>query len=152
MSDVLCIITPIKSGWRLCHSHEIISVKPTVPLREPTPIPESRLCLCAPVNALIDGLQQQKIPFIEIKKHGDFGLATFDNLDGEMVMIDGVICQITSDSCVSRIQEDAVTRFPGSRFIMTGSIMSCRIRTFLSGCNCCDFRRDVGRDIEKAEW
>ena len=43
----------------------------------------SRVYLCAPVNALVEGIYEEKIPFTEVKKHGDFGLGTFDHLDGK---------------------------------------------------------------------
>lgn len=66
---------------------------------------------CAPVNALVEGIYQQKIPFTEIKKHGDFGLGTFDYLDGEMVMLDGEIYQITSDGAATRVTDDGQTPF-----------------------------------------
>jgi len=72
---------------------------------------KSPLYLCAPVNALVEGIYEQKIPFTEIKKHGDFGLGTFDNLDGEMVMLDGKIYQITSDGHVSETDDQALTPF-----------------------------------------
>jgi hypothetical protein len=55
--------------------------------KEKTSPNENRVYLCAPVNALVEGIYEQKIPFTEVKKHGDFGLGTFDNLDGEMVML-----------------------------------------------------------------
>ncbi len=74
----------------------------------------SRYCslyLCAPVNALVEGIYEEKIPFSEVKKHGDFGLGTFDHLDGEMVMLDGAIYQITSDGRVCEVEESATTPF-----------------------------------------
>lgn len=40
----------------------------------------SSIYLCAPVNALVEGLYEEKVPLREIKRHGDFGLGTFDNL------------------------------------------------------------------------
>lgn len=72
---------------------------------------ESSLYLCAPVNALVEGIYEEKIPLSEVKKHGDFGLGTFDHLDGEMVMLDGVIYQITSHGRVQQIEEGAMTPF-----------------------------------------
>lgn len=72
---------------------------------------DSHIYFCAPVNALVEGLYQQKIPLAEIKKRGDFGLGTFDSLDGEMVMLDGIIYQITSDGCVNRVDDTALTPF-----------------------------------------
>jgi len=67
--------------------------------------------LCAPVNALVEGIYEEKIPFTEVKKHGDFGLGTFDHLDGEMIMLDGHIWQIRSDGRVERVDEKALTPY-----------------------------------------
>ena len=67
--------------------------------------------LCAPVNALVEGVYEERIPYSEIKKHGDFGLGTFDSLDGEMVMLDGNIYQITSDGRVHLQDDSAHTPF-----------------------------------------
>lgn len=78
---------------------------------EKTAQKQSPLYLCAPVNALVEGIYEQKIPFSQIKAHGDFGLGTFDDLDGEMVMLDGHIYQITSDGRVSEQNEQALTPF-----------------------------------------
>jgi acetolactate decarboxylase len=67
--------------------------------------------LCAPVNALVEGIYEEKIPFTEIKKHGDFGLGTFDHLDGEMIMLNSRIWQIRADGRVQEVQDDALTPF-----------------------------------------
>ena len=67
--------------------------------------------LCAPVNALVEGVYEERIPYAEIKKHGDFGLGTFDGLDGEMVMLDGKIFQITADGHVHQREETALSPF-----------------------------------------
>jgi acetolactate decarboxylase len=67
--------------------------------------------LCAPVNALVEGVYEERIPYSDIKKHGDFGLGTFDSLDGEMVMLDGNIYQITADGRVSKGDDAAFTPF-----------------------------------------
>jgi len=66
---------------------------------------------CAPVNALVEGIYQQRIPFSAIRQHGDFGLGTFDHLDGEMVMLDGNVYQITSDGAAAKVSEDLLTPF-----------------------------------------
>ncbi|MBI4674742.1 MAG: acetolactate decarboxylase [Chloroflexi bacterium] len=73
--------------------------------------PPERLYLCAPINALVEGIFEEKIPFTEIKKHGDFGLGTFDQLAGEMVMLNGAIYQITADGRVTIVDEQACTPF-----------------------------------------
>lgn len=75
------------------------------------PAKENSIYLCAPVNALVEGIYEERIPFTEIKKHGDFGLGTFDNLDGEMVMLDGKIYRITSDGRAAMVDDTALTPF-----------------------------------------
>lgn len=66
------------------------------------------LYLCAPVNALVEGIYEEKIPLQEIKRHGDFGLGTFNHLDGEMVLLDGRVYQICGNGQVNRITDDSV--------------------------------------------
>lgn len=78
---------------------------------EPAAVKTNRVYLCAPVNALVEGIYEQKIPLSQIKEHGDFGLGTFDDLDGEMVMLDGEIYQITGTGQVNRIDAQALTPF-----------------------------------------
>ncbi|MEJ2500789.1 MAG: acetolactate decarboxylase [Campylobacterales bacterium] len=80
-------------------------------------MPENRtaskrpLYLCAPVNALVEGIYEENIPLSEIKRHGDFGLGTFDDLDGEMVMAEGTIYQITADGEARAVSEARHTPF-----------------------------------------
>ncbi len=70
-------------------------------------IKNSSIYLCAPVNALVEGIFEQKVLFSEVKKHGDFGLGTFDKLDGEMVMLDGTIYQIDGQGQVKVVEGEA---------------------------------------------
>jgi acetolactate decarboxylase len=88
---------------------------------------KSSVYLCAPVNALVEGIYEEKIPFSEVKKHGDFGLGTFDHLDGEMIMLDGQIFQIRADGRVQKVGDDALTPFacvtffkPEKHAVLTG--------------------------------
>jgi len=71
----------------------------------------SSLYLCAPVNALVEGLYEEKVPLREIKRHGDFGLGTFDNLDGEMILLDGTVYQVDSKGRVAIIDDACLTPF-----------------------------------------
>ncbi|WP_374687828.1 acetolactate decarboxylase [Promineifilum sp.] len=77
---------------------------------------DSRLYLCAPVNAIVEGIYEEHIPFSAIKRHGDFGLGTFDRLDGEMVMLDGRVYQMRADGCVVEVGDDALTPFAAVTF------------------------------------
>ena len=71
----------------------------------------NRVYLCAPINALVEGIYEEKIPLSQIKQHGDFGLGTFDSLDGEMAMLDGRIYQISATGEVHVVDEQACTPF-----------------------------------------
>jgi acetolactate decarboxylase len=59
----------------------------------------------------VEGIYQEQIPLSKIRRHGDFGLGTFDSLDGEMVMLDGRVYQIAGDGRVREVDEDAATPF-----------------------------------------
>src|SRR3989304_2067627 len=49
------------------------------------------------VSALLEGVYEGDVTYAELAKHGDFGLGTFNDLDGEMIAIDGTFFQLTSD-------------------------------------------------------
>lgn len=79
---------------------------------DPTPkAADNRLYLCAPVNALVEGIYEQNIPLAEIKQHGDFGLGTFNDLDGEMVLLDGQVYRVGGDGSVSQVDDQVKTPF-----------------------------------------
>lgn len=48
-------------------------------------------------NALMAGEYDGVATFDELSRHGDFGIGTFDALDGEMVGLDGKFYQVKSD-------------------------------------------------------
>ncbi len=76
----------------------------------------SRIYLSAPVNALVEGIYEQNVPVTEIQKHGDFGLGTFNDLDGEMVLLDGQIYRAASDGTVSLVSAQTLTPFACATF------------------------------------
>ena len=46
-------------------------------------------------TALVEGVHSGSVSSSVLLEHGDFGLGTFENLDGEMVIVDGQIYQVT---------------------------------------------------------
>lgn len=71
----------------------------------------NRIYLSTPVNALVEGIYEQNVPVAEIQKHGDFGLGTFNDLDGEMVLLDGYVYRVASDGTVSLVNAQTLTPF-----------------------------------------
>ncbi|MFA5008265.1 MAG: acetolactate decarboxylase [Candidatus Omnitrophota bacterium] len=55
------------------------------------------------MNALMDGLYEASFNYAQIKKYGDFGIGTFNELDGEMIALDGKFYQIKSDGSVRNV-------------------------------------------------
>ena len=49
------------------------------------------------MTALLDGIYDGELTIGDILGKGNFGLGTFDALDGEMLILDGVCHQLTSD-------------------------------------------------------
>ena len=45
----------------------------------------------SPISALMNGLDKDSFTVAEIKKHGDFGLGTFNGVNGEMIILDGKV-------------------------------------------------------------
>ena len=72
---------------------------------------KNSLYLCAPVNALVEGIYEENIPLSKIREHGDFGLGTFNDLDGEMLMLDGTVYQIDGKGQVHVVEDDVMTPF-----------------------------------------
>jgi len=63
------------------------------------------------IDALLDGVYDGQMPVSALIKAGDTGIGTFDALDGEMAVIDGVAYQIRSDGSVRPAGAGASTPF-----------------------------------------
>jgi acetolactate decarboxylase len=62
-------------------------------------------------GALVQGVYERAVSSNLLLNYGDFGLGTFENLDGEMVVLDGAIYQVRSDGKVTKIEKDVGTPF-----------------------------------------
>jgi acetolactate decarboxylase len=63
------------------------------------------------MSALLEGIYEGEVTYGELRKHGDFGLGTFNDLDGEMVGFDGIFYQIRSDGSARRVSPEQKTPF-----------------------------------------
>jgi acetolactate decarboxylase len=62
-------------------------------------------------GALVAGVYDREVSVQAILEHGDFGLGTFANLDGEMVVVDGHVYQIKGSGQVLEAPADAGAPF-----------------------------------------
>lgn len=69
-------------------------------------------------GALVEGVYHGDVTIGGLREHGDFGLGTFDDLDGEMVVLDGRFYQVRGDGTVREAADTVhspyamVTHFP----------------------------------------
>lgn len=63
------------------------------------------------MSALIDGVYEGDVTYGELHQHGDFGLGTFNDLDGEMVGFDGAFYQLRSDGSARLVRDEQKTPF-----------------------------------------
>ena len=57
----------------------------------------SMLYMSSPINALLEGFYRDDITIGTLKEKGDFGIGTFNNLDGELIALGGRYFQIDLD-------------------------------------------------------
>lgn len=81
------------------------------------------------IDALSKGIFDGDITFDELKQYGDFGLGTFDGLDGEMIAVGNEFFQIKADGnayIVADSQEtpfSVVTRFAPDKVVTLGQAL-----------------------------
>lgn len=63
------------------------------------------------IDALMQGVYDGVQPVGELKKHGDFGIGTFNALDGEMIVLDGVVYQAKADGHLYVAADNQTTPF-----------------------------------------
>jgi acetolactate decarboxylase len=78
-------------------------------------------------GSLVEGVYQGAISVGTLREHGDFGLGTFDDLDGEMVLLDGKVYRVRSDGSVSEVEDDALTPFAVATRFEAGPVASIAV-------------------------
>jgi acetolactate decarboxylase len=62
-------------------------------------------------SALVEGIYKGAVSIGQLREHGDFGLGTFEGLDGEMVAFDGHFFQVRSDGSVRAAADSDLSPF-----------------------------------------
>ena len=62
-------------------------------------------------TALVQGVHDKAITVGDLRSHGDFGLGTFEGLDGEMVVLDGHFYQAHFDGRITEAPDSAAVPF-----------------------------------------
>ena len=73
--------------------------------------PHHTLFQSSTIEALLDGNYEGDVSFAELEDRGDFGLGTFDALDGEMIALDGDFYQVRVDGRAYAVDRRCKTPF-----------------------------------------
>jgi len=85
------------------------------------PLTTHTLYQVSTATALVEGIYQGAVPVAALRKHGDLGLGTFEDLDGEMVIVDGHFFQVRSDGAVREVEDSVLTPFAAITAFSSGS-------------------------------
>jgi acetolactate decarboxylase len=93
-------------------------------------IPHATLFQVSTSGALVEGISQGVVTVGELKRHGDLGLGTFADLDGEMVVVDGHFWRVPGTGKVREAADSdlapfaVVTNFRSERSFELASVVS----------------------------
>lgn len=104
----------------------------SVTLLSPEATPDQELLYqVSTLSALGEGEFDGHVSMTALLEHGDFGLGTFNALDGEMVVLDGTIYQVRADGVATVADAQtatpfaAVTFFEADQTITLGDALDC---------------------------
>ncbi len=80
---------------------------------------ESCIYQVSTFTALLEAELDGDTTYREIKLHGDFGLGTFNGVDGEMIALDGEYYQLHAGGSVSVVHDDQLTPFAAVTYFNT---------------------------------
>ncbi len=90
------------------------------------------------LSALLEGEYDGRISFRQLRAHGNFGLGTFDALDGEMVALDGKYFQVRADGKARRVRPHTLTPFASVTFFKSDDTFSVE-----SPASCAELRHTI---------
>jgi len=96
------------------------------------------------IDAVLNGLYDGVITYGSLKEYGDFGIGTFEGLDGEMVALDGEFYQIKADGVAYPVSDDM-----SSPFASVISFDADEEMTIPEGMDYPQFQSHLGDSIEK---
>lgn len=77
---------------------------------------KNRLFQHSTMAALVGGLFSGTTSFKELLQHGDLGIGTLDQFDGELIILDGEAFQIRSDGQAYKVKPEDTTPYASTTF------------------------------------
>ena len=83
-------------------------------------IKSNKIYQVSTLQALALGYSRSVVKVRELLEHGDTGLGTFEDVDGEMIVLDGVCYQAKDDGSIVRAEDAAGVPFAVAGFVKDG--------------------------------
>ena len=80
-------------------------------LTEKNPAERDSIYQLATISALVKGVYDGAEMAGSLLEKGDFGVGTYENLDGEMIVMDGVMYQVPYDGVVRKVDQEVLSPF-----------------------------------------
>lgn len=114
MPDLHCRISA--GLWQALHARAKASGDPirhivAAALAEHLEVEHRTLFQVSSSAALVQGVYQGAVRVGTLREHGNLGLGTFEDLDGEMIILDGACFQVRSDGSVHRVGDEVLSPF-----------------------------------------
>jgi acetolactate decarboxylase len=114
MPDIHCTIS--EGLWRALRRHQGTTGEPLghvvrAALADYLQVSHSTLFQVSTSVALVQGVYQGAVRVRTLRERGDHGLGTFEDIDGEMVVVDGHFFQVRSDGSVHEVADDVLSPF-----------------------------------------
>ena len=91
--------------------HHHLPLAATTSSTPPAPGPPGELFQYSTLEALLGGVYDGEVTVGELLTHGDFGVGTFNSLDGEMIVLDGICYHLRSDGTAEIAADTEQTPF-----------------------------------------
>lgn len=88
-----------------------------------TPDQKEVLYQVSTIDALLAGGYDGEVSCGQVRQHGDFGIGTFNGLDGEMLQLDGKVYKIKSDGKVYMVADSTQTPFASTTYFEADTVL-----------------------------
>ncbi len=81
------------------------------------------------IDALLAGVFDGDLPVGELKQRGDFGIGTFNGLDGEMIVIDGKVLKMRANGEIGEVPDTVRTPLAFVKFFQPDTTLTIQGRS-----------------------
>jgi acetolactate decarboxylase len=90
------------------------------------------------IDALMQGVYDGVMKFSDLKPQGDFGIGTFEGIDGEMIALDGEYYQVKADGIAYPVNDTMTTPFSTVTYFDKDLNATVSAKNFTEMCNILD--------------